>query len=115
MSADFEDFARAASRGRSDSVPAAAPLSRVAVLGGGPDARLLAALSLAAACEVTLFSAYGRELEMMRSSSGIALRGCSSDETTVSPLRLDIETGAISFLNQPSFSAFKAFSKERMA
>lgn len=75
MPADFEDFARAASRGRSDRVPAAAPLSRVAVLGGGPDARLLAALSLAEGCDVTLFSAYGHELELMRASSGIALRG----------------------------------------
>ncbi len=75
MPADFEDFARAASRSRSDSVPASAPLSKVAVLGGGPDARLLAALSSAADCEVTLFSAYGRELELMRASSGIALRG----------------------------------------
>ncbi len=75
MPADFEDFARAASRGRSDSLPAPAALSRVAVLGGGADARLLAALSLAAGCAVTLFSAYGHELELMRASSGVALRG----------------------------------------
>ena len=75
MPADFEDFARAASRGRSDSVPAPTAISKVAVLGGGPDARLLAALSLAEGCNVTLFSAYGHELELMRASSGIGLRG----------------------------------------
>ena len=75
MSADFEDFARAASRSRTDAVPKPPRLSRVAVLGGGADARLLAALSLAADCAVTLFSAYGRELELLRASSGIALRG----------------------------------------
>ncbi|MFC6582488.1 hypothetical protein [Sulfitobacter aestuariivivens] len=74
MPADFEDFARAATRRRSDTVAQTPPLSRVAVLGGGADARLIAALSLAAGCDVTLFSAYGRELELMRASSGIALR-----------------------------------------
>ena len=75
MSADFEDFARAVATSRSDAIPAAPVLSRVAVLGGGTDARLLAALSLAADCAVTLFSAYGHELETLRASSGIALRG----------------------------------------
>ncbi len=75
MPADFEDFARAASRSRSDAVAQVPPLSQVAVLGGGADARLLAALFLGAGCAVTLFSAYGRELELMRASSGIALRG----------------------------------------
>ncbi len=75
MPADFEDFARAASRSRSDAVAPVSPLSQVAVLGGAADARLLAALSLGAGCAVTLFSAYGRELELMRASSGIALRG----------------------------------------
>jgi hypothetical protein len=75
MSADFEDFARAASQSRSSAVAAPPRLSRIAVLGGGADARLIAALSLAEGCDVTLFSAYGKELEMLRSSSGIALRG----------------------------------------
>ncbi len=75
MSAEFEEFARAASRGRVDAAPDPARLSKVAVLGGGPDARLLAALALAAGCDVTLFSAYGRELELLRASSGIGLRG----------------------------------------
>ena len=75
MSADFEDFARAASRSRTSAPPQVARVTRVAVLGGGPDARLLAALALAEGCEVTLFSAYGAELELLRASSGIGLRG----------------------------------------
>ena len=75
MPADFEEFARAASRSRSSAPPEAPRLSRIAVLGGGPDARLVAALALSENCDVTLFSAYGRELELMRASSGIALRG----------------------------------------
>ena len=75
MSADFEDFARVASRSRS-SAPAAPPrFTRIAVLGGGADARLIAALALAENCDVTLFSAYGKELELLRASSGVALRG----------------------------------------
>ncbi len=75
MPADFEDFARVASRSSRSAPPAAPRLTRIAVLGGGADARLIAALSLSENCEVTLFSAYGKELDLMRASSGIALRG----------------------------------------
>ncbi|MEP4198309.1 MAG: hypothetical protein ABJL99_22030 [Aliishimia sp.] len=75
MSAQFEEFTRAASRTRSGSAPDATPMSNVAVLGGGPDARLIAALCLSEGCNVTLFSAYGKELELLRRSSGIGLRG----------------------------------------
>lgn len=75
MSAEFEEFTRAASKVRGSAGPAPAVLSRIAVLGGGPDARLIAALSLAESCDVMLFSAYGHELDLMRSSSGIGLRG----------------------------------------
>lgn len=75
MPADFEDFARAASRSSRSAPPAAPRLTRIAVLGGGADARLIAALSLSENCDVTLFSAYGKELDLMRASSGIALRG----------------------------------------
>lgn len=75
MSAEFEEFARAASALGRTAAPEPAPLSKVAVLGGGPDARLIAALALAGGGEVTLFSAYGRELELLRASSGIGLRG----------------------------------------
>ena len=57
MPADFEDFARAASRSRSDAVAPVPPLSQVAVLGGGADARLLAALALGAGYQASYRSA----------------------------------------------------------
>lgn len=47
----------------------------VAVLGGGDDARLLAALCLAEGASVTLFSAYGSELTAMRTAGAVTLRG----------------------------------------
>ena len=50
-------------------------LENVAVLGGGADARLIAALCLSHGANVTLFSAYGAEIRAMKSSSGIVLRG----------------------------------------
>lgn len=73
---DFSDFATAASRGAGTRTPPA-PLQydRFAVLGGGADARLLAALCLGADKQVTLFSAYGKELEALRAGAGIGLRG----------------------------------------
>jgi hypothetical protein len=75
MSAGFEDFTRAAQSLRAADPPRAEPFTRFAVLGGGADARLLAALALAEGAEVTLFSAYGAELSALRQGSGIALRG----------------------------------------
>lgn len=73
---DFADFAEAVSRAeRRPSATEPLRLERVAVLGGGADARLFAALGLAEGAQVTLFSAYGAELEAMRAGSGIALRG----------------------------------------
>ena len=76
MSNPFAEFADAASK-RSVSAPAslAPDYTRVAVLGGGEDARMIAALCLAAEAKVTLFSAYGAELDAMRAASGISLRG----------------------------------------
>lgn len=70
----FSEFADAMAAPKSGATPGAAPdLNKVAILGGGDDARLLAALCLAEAAEVTLFSAYGKELEALK--SGVALRG----------------------------------------
>lgn len=76
MSNAFAEFAEAATRGSGPSMAPAPPaLDRVAVLGGGTDARLIAALCLAeGAEEVTLFSAYGAELEALRAGSGISIR-----------------------------------------
>ncbi len=75
MSSDFTEFAEVAARRTSAPVAAAPSFSRIALLGGGEDARLVAALCLAVGADVTLFSAYGAELESMRASSGISLRG----------------------------------------
>ncbi len=76
MPSDFADFAAAASKSATKvPVQAARQLDRVAVLGGGADARLIAALCLAEGGDVTLFTAYGAELSALRSSSGIGLRG----------------------------------------
>ncbi|NOE26444.1 hypothetical protein [Ruegeria sp. HKCCD6157] len=75
MSAGFEDFTRAVTRGATRDAPVAHRFERIAVLGGGPDARLLAALCLAEGAEVTLFSAYGAELSLLAQSSGIGIRG----------------------------------------
>lgn len=69
----FSDFADAMAVPQQASVSSPRRFQRVAVLGGGPDARMLAAIALSEGCEVGLFSAYGAELEAM--TSGIALRG----------------------------------------
>lgn len=74
--AGFEEFAEVvAARSAGGAVEAAPRYDRVTVLGGGPDARLLAALCLAEGAAVTLFSAYGEELSALRSGAGVALRG----------------------------------------
>ncbi|THH37054.1 hypothetical protein E4Z66_08940 [Aliishimia ponticola] len=76
MSNPFAEFADAAARpSGAPSVVAAPEYTRVAVLGGGTDARLFAALCLSAGAQVALFSAYGAELEALRAGSGITLRG----------------------------------------
>jgi len=73
---DFSNFAELAARPRTSAPPPEAPeYSRIALLGGGEDARLVAALCLSEGAEVVLFSAYGMELAAMRASSGISLRG----------------------------------------
>ena len=73
--AGFEEFAEAVAANRSGGVTQAVPrYERITVLGGGADARLIAALCLAEGASVTLFSAYGEELSALRGGS-IALRG----------------------------------------
>ncbi len=72
---EIADFAEAASRPAGQGAAVAVPShDRVAVLSGGVDSRLFAALCQAEGAGVTLFSVYGNELEAMRSASGIALR-----------------------------------------
>ena len=69
----FADFADAMARPSAPAPAATSALERVAVLGGGPEGRMLAAIALSEGVEVTLFTAYGAERDAMR--SGIALRG----------------------------------------
>lgn len=73
----FEEFAAAVSQAgtRQPRNAGTFSLTRVAVLGGGAEGRLLAALALAEGLEPVLFSAYGAELDMLRASSGVTLRG----------------------------------------
>lgn len=72
----FSEFAEAASKASVSAQPSSgADYDRIAVLGGGVDARLIAALCLSEGATVSLFSAYGSELAAMRASSGISLRG----------------------------------------
>ncbi len=76
MTNAFSDFAEAISKSStSRNVLTPPDYGRVAVLGGGEDARLIAALCLSEGAHVTLFSAYGVELKSLRNSSGITLRG----------------------------------------
>ncbi len=73
--ADFEAFADAVADGTAPPAVSTPALERVAVLGGGLEARLIACLCLAEGARVSLFSAYGRELEPLRRAGGITLRG----------------------------------------
>ena len=73
--AEFEAFASALAEGAAPRLLPQPQLQRVAVLGGGPEARVLACLCLAGGASVTLFSAYGREMEPLRGAGGITLRG----------------------------------------
>lgn len=77
MSNTFSAFTEAMARQSSPSPASdhAAAIERVAILGGGVDARLLAALCIGRSMSVRLFSAYGQELELLRQGSGITLRG----------------------------------------
>lgn len=70
---EFDDFLQAVTEQPAQQPSNAKPFEQVTVLGGGNDARLLAALCLSNGASVQLFSAYASELDAMR--SGIALNG----------------------------------------
>ena len=59
----FADFADAMARPSAPAPVTSSALERVAVLGGGPEGRMLAAIALSEGVEVTLFTAYGTERE----------------------------------------------------
>jgi opine dehydrogenase len=71
----FEAFATAVAVQGRRSPPTVESPSRVTILGGGADGLLLAALCLSEDAEVTLFSAYGSELDELRKAGGVAIRG----------------------------------------
>lgn len=114
MTNAFSDFADAVSK-KTDSknTKPKTYYNQVAVLGGGEDARLLAAICLAEGADVTLFSAYGSELLSMRGSSGITLRGSGPIGTyqidqnnapsiiTTGQLDTCIESAEVIFLSGP--------------
>jgi len=74
--AGFEEFANTVGRKASGQGAAVQqPIRRITVLGGGDDACMYAALGLSEGCEVTLFTAYGKELDGIRAAGSITLRG----------------------------------------
>lgn len=71
----FEAFAEAvAARQAPPAAVVPASYQRVTVLGGGIEARMLAAISLAQGVDVTLFSAYGAEMDALKSAGSITIR-----------------------------------------
>ena len=78
---EFQAFANALARRDAAPAPAAAAFDRVTVLGGGPEARLLACLSLAEGAQVTLFSNFGAETSALRDPGGVTLRGAGPTGT----------------------------------
>ena len=78
---EFQAFADALVRRDAAPAPAAAAFDRVTVLGGGPEARLLACLSLAEGAQVTLFSNSGAEVSALRDAGGVTLRGAGPTGT----------------------------------
>ncbi len=75
--AEFTQFADAVSAHGRDAhqTDARRRFERVAVLGGAPEAQMIAALCLAKGAAVTLFSASGEELDELARRGGISLRG----------------------------------------
>lgn len=74
--AEIEEFADAmASRMENSKASESKSVSRITILGGGADARMYAALGLAEDFEITMFSAYGAELDAIRTSGVVTLRG----------------------------------------
>lgn len=73
-SADIQEFTEALGR-RAPRPAAPARAERVSILGGGDLAQALAAFCLSEGADVTLFSAYRREMEPLRAAGGITIRG----------------------------------------
>ena len=94
MSSGFDEFTEAVAQSTTKKpVIESKVFSRVAILGGGADAKLIAALCLSEGADTKLFSAYGEELAALRSSSGVTLRGVGPIGTYHVD-RVDLSTGS---------------------
>ena len=94
---DFQRFAEAMSASGGAPLVDRPPVTKVTILGGGPEARMLACLGLTGGIEVTLFSAYGSELEPLRAAGTMTVRGAGPvgsfqiDQDEVPSVRLTSE------------------------
>ena len=71
---EFQAFVETFARQDIAPVPAASAFDRVTVIGGGPEARLLACLCLAEGAEVTLCPMSSAGMSALRDSGGVTLR-----------------------------------------
>lgn len=72
---DFQKVTEALAQKKTSLQAPIPSLEHVTILGGGLEAQALAGLCLAQGASTTLFSAYGAELEPLRRSGAITLRG----------------------------------------
>ena len=73
--ADFQKMASALSGDKRGPISDLPSVQKVTVLGAGVDAQAMACLCLSEGADVLMFSAYRAELEPLRSSGGISVRG----------------------------------------
>ena len=73
--ADFIKVTEAFSKRPAPLAASSAYLANVTILGAGPEARALACQCLSEGANVTLFSAYGSEMEPLRKAGAITIRG----------------------------------------
>ena len=86
---DFKAFADSLESSASAPEPVPAAFERVALVGAGPEGRLLACLFLAEGAEVVLYSPYASELAAIRKAGGITLRGAGP----VGTFQIDRDSG----------------------
>lgn len=78
VTSSIEAFTQALSQVSSSTTASTAKglvMERVAILGAGPNARVMAAACYAQGTQVSLFSAYGKELDELRQSGSISING----------------------------------------
>ncbi|NNF79966.1 MAG: hypothetical protein HKN05_18240, partial [Rhizobiales bacterium] len=73
--ADFQKMTSALGGDKRGPLTDLPSVQKVTVLGAGVDAQALACLCLSEGADVLMFSAYRAELEPLRASGGISVRG----------------------------------------